>query len=67
VHAHPDHTLDRIIHRLGREGISQLPVVSRRDTSKLLGIINMDDVTRALSLTEDDKEEEEIAGDSVQT
>jgi CIC family chloride channel protein len=67
VHAHPDHTLDRIIHRLGREGISQLPVVSRRDTSKLLGIINMDDVTRALSSTEDDKEEEEIAGEPVQT
>ncbi len=66
IHAHPDHTLDRIIHRLGREGVSQLPVVSRRDTSKLLGIINMDDVTRALSSAEYDKEAEESAAEPVQ-
>lgn len=51
VHAHPDHTLDQVILKLGREGISQLPVVSRRDTTKLLGIITMDDITRALSQT----------------
>ncbi len=63
VHAHPDHTLDKVIYRLGREDISQLPVVSRRDASRLLGIINMDDVTRALSRTQDDKEEEEIPGE----
>ncbi len=66
VHAHPDHTLDNVIYRLGREGISQLPVVSRRDASRLLGIINMDDVTRALSQTQDDKEEEEIHGEVIE-
>ncbi len=49
VHAHPDHSLDVVMLKLGRRGISQLPVVSRTDTSKLLGIITMHDVARALS------------------
>jgi CIC family chloride channel protein len=55
VHAHPDHTLDIVMLKLGRKGISQLPVVSRKDTSKLLGIITMHDVVDALS-----KEEESV-------
>jgi CBS domain-containing protein len=41
-------------------------VVSRRDVSKLLGIINMDDVTRALASTPEDKVEEEIPEEVVQ-
>jgi chloride channel protein, CIC family len=53
THAHPDHTLDIIMIKLGRKGISQLPVVSRVNTSKLLGIITMHDVTRALALEDD--------------
>lgn len=53
VHAHPDHTLDIVMIKLGRKGISQLPVVSRVNTSRLLGIITMHDVTRALALEDD--------------
>jgi len=53
VHAHPDHTLDRVLLKLGREKVSQLPVVSRRDPSKLLGIITMHDVAGALARGDD--------------
>lgn len=66
VHAHPDHTLDQVIYKLGREGISQLPVVSRKDTSKLLGIISMDDITRALSRTQEDREDEKMPEEAAQ-
>jgi len=52
VHAHPDHTLDAAMLKLGRNGISQLPVVSRRDTSRLLGILTMHDIVEALSREE---------------
>lgn len=53
VHAHPDHTLDMVMLKLGRNGLSQLPVVSRTDTAKLLGIITMHDVTSALAKEEE--------------
>jgi CBS domain-containing protein len=56
LHAYPDHTLDVALVKLGRKGVSQLPVVSRRDTTKLLGIITMHDIARALS-KEDEKAE----------
>ena len=48
-HAHPDHMLDTVMIKLGRKGISQLPVVSRKDATKLLGIITLHDVARALA------------------
>jgi CIC family chloride channel protein len=65
VHAHPDQTLDQVIIRMGREGISQLPVVSRKDTSKLLGIIGMDDISRALSKEEEDGTEVGVEDDEA--
>jgi CIC family chloride channel protein len=49
VHAHPDHTLDRVLVKLGRLGISELPVVSRKNPRKLLGIVTMRDVAAALA------------------
>lgn len=52
LYAHPDNTLDEVMIKLGRKGVSQLPVVSRRDTSKLLGIITMHDIVEALSTEE---------------
>ena len=55
VHAHPDHTLDAVIVKLGQKGVSQLPVVGRKDVTKLLGIITMHDVAAALSREEDDE------------
>jgi len=47
IHAHPDHTLDRVMLKLGQQELSLLPVVSRVDPTKLLGIISMRDVVRA--------------------
>jgi chloride channel protein, CIC family len=49
VHAHPDHTLDTVLVKLGEFGLSELPVVSRKDPAKLLGIITMRDVASALA------------------
>ncbi|MEW5979265.1 MAG: chloride channel protein [Acidobacteriota bacterium] len=48
VHAHPDHTLDTVMIKLGRWGVSQLPVVSRKDSRRLLGIITLHDVAESL-------------------
>lgn len=65
VHAHPDHTLDAVIVKLGQKGVSQLPVVSRKDTAKLLGIITMHDVAAALARDDADEskgEEERATG-----
>ena len=49
VHAHPDHALDTVLVKLGRLGVSELPVVSRKDPRKLLGVISMRDVAAALA------------------
>jgi CBS domain-containing protein len=47
VHAHPDQTLDTVVLKLAQRELSQLPVVSRLDDSRLLGIITLRDVARA--------------------
>lgn len=47
IHAHPDHTLDTVLLKMGQQELSLLPVVSRIDQTKLLGIISMRDVVRA--------------------
>ena len=47
IHAHPDHTLETVMLKLGQQELSLLPVVSRVDPTKLLGIISMRDVARA--------------------
>lgn len=47
VHAHPDQTLDTVVLKLAQRELSQLPVVSRADASRLLGIITLRDVARA--------------------
>ena len=49
VHVHPDHTLATAIIKLGRHGVSQLPVVSRKDSARLIGILTMKDIAEALS------------------
>jgi CIC family chloride channel protein len=68
VHAHPDHTLDAVIVKLGQKGVSQLPVVDRKDVARLLGIITMHDVAAALSREEDEPvagEDDEMTGETV--
>jgi CIC family chloride channel protein len=52
VHAHPDQTLDLAVIKLGRQGVSQLPVVSRRDSTRLIGIITMHDIANAMGKEE---------------
>ena len=47
VHAHPDHTLDRVMLKLGQSELTLLPVVSRTDPTRLVGVISMRDVVRA--------------------
>jgi CIC family chloride channel protein len=56
--AHPDQTLSSAMIKLGRKGVSQLPVVSRNDTSELLGIITLHDIAEALSTDADAGETE---------
>jgi len=47
VHAHPEQTLDTVVLKLAQRELSQLPVVSRADDGRLLGIITLRDVARA--------------------
>ena len=49
VHAHPDQTLDTVVLKLAQRELSQLPVVSRADDTRLLGIITLRDIARAQS------------------
>jgi len=47
LHAHPDQSLDSVMAKLGSRRISRLPVVSREDPTRLLGIITSEDVILA--------------------
>lgn len=47
LHAHPDQSLDSVMAKLGSRQISRLPVVSREDPTRLLGIITAEDVIMA--------------------
>jgi CIC family chloride channel protein len=49
VHAHPDHSLDTVLVKRGRLGASALPVVSRRDTRKLLGVVSIQAIAMAMA------------------
>ena len=49
VLAYPDLTLDAALIQLVRAKVSQLPVVNPTDPAKLLGMITMHDIARALA------------------
>ncbi|MFN7946027.1 MAG: chloride channel protein [Blastocatellia bacterium] len=49
TYVHGDQTLQTALIRLGRAGVSLLPVVAREDVTKLLGVITTQDIARALS------------------
>jgi CBS domain-containing protein len=40
----PDQSADLVLHYLGQANLSVLPVVDRRDTSRVLGEVTLDDV-----------------------
>jgi predicted transcriptional regulator len=46
VSSYPDQPLDAVMLKLGQRELSLLPVVSRKDPQKLLGIISMRDIVR---------------------
>jgi CIC family chloride channel protein len=43
-HLHTDHSLDAALDRMGASGLDALPVVSRADVHKLVGMVTFDDV-----------------------
>jgi CIC family chloride channel protein len=50
-HVHPDHQLSLALERMGASGLTVLPVISRADTRRLMGIVLLDDVLRAFGVT----------------
>jgi CIC family chloride channel protein len=50
VTAFPDETLDAVLRKLGPRDLSRLPVVSREDPRRLLGVVRRNDVVRAYNL-----------------
>ncbi|MDP2217332.1 MAG: CBS domain-containing protein [Methanolobus sp.] len=44
--AYPDETLNAVLKRLAAKDIGRLPVVSRKDKRKLLGIITRSDIVK---------------------
>ncbi|MFN7929008.1 MAG: chloride channel protein [Blastocatellia bacterium] len=56
AHAFPNQTLQAVLIKLGRNGLTLLPIVSRDDPSSLLGVITTLDIASALA--------QEVRGDS---
>jgi CIC family chloride channel protein len=53
-HLHLDHTSDGVLQRMGRTGLTVLPVVSRADAHTLLGIVALHDMPRASGPVDDE-------------
>jgi CIC family chloride channel protein len=49
-HLHPDQTLDSVLERMGAARLELLPVVSRADVHKLLGVITLRDVLNSFGV-----------------
>jgi chloride channel protein, CIC family len=47
VVAYPDEPLRSVVYRMAETGKTRLPVVDRHDSSKLLGIVSLNDLLRA--------------------
>lgn len=50
VTAYPDESLNAVLQRMAPQDLSRLPVVSREDPSRLVGVIRRNDVVRAYDL-----------------
>jgi CBS-domain-containing membrane protein len=46
-HVHPDHQADLVLHRLAQSEMSVLPVLDRRDITKILGQVTLRDLMAA--------------------
>lgn len=62
LHAHPDQTLDLVLHKLGSRDISRLPVVNRENPRIIEGIITAEDVMNAFGVHRDTHKEAETEG-----
>jgi CBS domain-containing protein len=51
---HPHNTLDAATLKMGKRSVSQLPVVDPNDAGRLVGILTMGDIARALAAESDD-------------
>ena len=47
VHLHPDEPADIVLHRLGQFNLTVLPVVDRRDITRVLGEVTLEDLLEA--------------------
>jgi CIC family chloride channel protein len=47
IHAHPDHSLDVVLERTVENG-GLLPIVSREDTTRVVGVVTLDDIARCM-------------------
>jgi CIC family chloride channel protein len=56
-HVHPDHSLSVALERMGSSGDRVLPVVSRADVHRLLGIVKLEDVLESLGVAHHDSVE----------
>jgi CIC family chloride channel protein len=54
---HPHNTLDAATLKMGKRSVSQLPVVDPGDEARLVGIVTMGDIARALAAQSDDSAE----------
>jgi CBS domain-containing protein len=50
TYVHPDESLSIALERMGAAGVDALPVVSRADIRRVLGVITMPEVLRAYGL-----------------
>ena len=57
-HTHVDHSTDAVLQRMGRTGLTVLPVVSRTDVTQLLGTVSLDDLPSAYGPVDDESEAE---------
>jgi len=51
VSVHPDHTLNWVMQQMGLHEVSLLPVVTRDDDERLVGVLTMPDIVRAYAQT----------------
>ncbi len=52
THVHADHQFDLALQRMGMSGREVLPIVSREDLSRILGLVTLRDVLRGYGVTD---------------
>jgi CIC family chloride channel protein len=63
-HVHEDHSLNIVLDRMGANQLDLLPVVSRADVHKLLGIVTLQDVLEVYGVAPEKEAKPEEIGDA---